>query len=144
MRLWSISPAYLDSKGLVALWREGLLARKVLMGKTKGYKRHPQLIRFINYKQPLAAINSYLTYVFEEGKKRGYKFNKSKIRPLKMQSIIPVTSGQLEYEFKHLRNKLLVRDINAYKKCLFVQKIRPNPIFKVVLGGIEPWEKLPR
>jgi len=30
MRLWSLHPRYLDAKGLVALWREGLLAQKVL------------------------------------------------------------------------------------------------------------------
>ncbi|MEM4598570.1 MAG: pyrimidine dimer DNA glycosylase/endonuclease V [Candidatus Diapherotrites archaeon] len=142
MRLWSISPAYLDTKGLVALWREGLLARKVLMGKTKGYTRHPQLFRFLSYKQPLDAINSYLTYVFEEGKERGYDFKKVKIRPLKIRGIIPVTKGQLEYEFKHLKNKLWVRDRKAYKKCLMVQEIEPNPVFKVVLGSIEPWEKI--
>lgn len=32
MRLWSLHPSYLDAVGLVALWREGLLARKVLQG----------------------------------------------------------------------------------------------------------------
>ena len=46
MRLWSLHPKYLDIKGLVACWREGLLARKVLLDQTKGYKNHPQLIRF--------------------------------------------------------------------------------------------------
>lgn len=43
MRLWSLHPQYLDAKGLVALWREGLLAQAVLAGQTRGYKRHPQL-----------------------------------------------------------------------------------------------------
>ena len=43
MRLWSIHPRYLDSMGLVALWREALLAQAVLRGETKGYKFHPQL-----------------------------------------------------------------------------------------------------
>ena len=32
MRLWSLSPRYLDVKGLVAVWREGLLADAVLLG----------------------------------------------------------------------------------------------------------------
>ena len=41
MKLWSIHPKYLDAKGLVALWREALLAQKVLDGKTEGYKNHP-------------------------------------------------------------------------------------------------------
>ena len=60
MRLWSIHPKYLDSKGLVAVWREGLLARSVLDGKTKGYKNHPQLIRFKNQKEPLLFLDTYL------------------------------------------------------------------------------------
>ncbi len=46
MRLWSLHPKYLDRQGLLAVWREGLLAQKVLQGKTKGYKNHPQLKRF--------------------------------------------------------------------------------------------------
>jgi hypothetical protein len=41
MRLWSIHPEYLDAKGLVALWREALLAQNVLQCNTKGYKKHP-------------------------------------------------------------------------------------------------------
>ena len=52
MRLWSIHPKYLGTKGLVALWREALLAQKVLQGNTKGYKialryfgLKPQIIR---------------------------------------------------------------------------------------------------
>lgn len=35
MRLWTLHPKYLDTKGLVALWREALLAQKVLQGKQK-------------------------------------------------------------------------------------------------------------
>ncbi len=46
MRLWSLHPSHLDSRGLVALWREALLAQKVLRGLTRGYKHHPQLARF--------------------------------------------------------------------------------------------------
>jgi len=46
MRIWSLHPKYLDTKGLVALWRDALLARHVLQGKTTGYKNHPQLNRF--------------------------------------------------------------------------------------------------
>ena len=46
MRIWSLHPRYLDAKGLVAVWRETLLAKHVLEGKTKGYKNHPQLNRF--------------------------------------------------------------------------------------------------
>lgn len=48
MRIWSVHPSLLDAKGLVACWRETLLAQKVLQGLTKGYKNHPQLDRFSN------------------------------------------------------------------------------------------------
>jgi hypothetical protein len=60
MRLWTLHPQYLDSKGLVAAWREGLLAQKVLAGKTRGYRHHPQLKRFQAQSQPLAAIAAFL------------------------------------------------------------------------------------
>ena len=47
MRLWSVHPRYLDTAGLTACWREALLAQKVLTGATRGYRRHPQLERFL-------------------------------------------------------------------------------------------------
>jgi hypothetical protein len=46
MRLWSVHPRYLDRQGLTAAWREALLAQKVLTGTTRGYRNHPQLVRF--------------------------------------------------------------------------------------------------
>ena len=46
MRLWSLDPAHLDRQGLVACWREALLAQAVLAGRTRGYRHHPQLERF--------------------------------------------------------------------------------------------------
>jgi len=146
MRLWSIHPSYLDRKGLVALWRESLLAKKVLEGKTKGYKNHPQLERFKNYSAPLLAINSYLYYIYLEAKKRGFNFNLDKINltdPL--SKIISVTQGQLLYELKHLCNKLRVRDKTRFRKICrnFADKeIEPHPLFYVVPGNIEPWEKV--
>lgn len=66
MRLWTLHPKYLDRQGLLALWREGLLAQAVLAGKTKGYRNHPQLIRFKSARDPLAAIGCYLTIVHRE------------------------------------------------------------------------------
>jgi Pyrimidine dimer DNA glycosylase (EC 3.2.2.17)/DNA-(apurinic or apyrimidinic site) lyase (EC 4.2.99.18) len=63
MRLWSLHPKYLDKLGLLGLWRESLLAQKVLLGKTKGYKNHPQLIRFKKTEDPILYIGTYL-YMF--------------------------------------------------------------------------------
>ena len=81
MRLWTLHPKYLDAKGLVALWREALLAQEVLRGETRGYKHHPQLLRFAKMNNPPAALAAYLKAVHDEAVRRGYKFNTSKIRP---------------------------------------------------------------
>ena len=79
MRIWSIHPKYLDSKGLVALWRETLLAKNVLENKTKGYKNHPQLNRFRESKKAIDCIDQYLWEVYKESEIRNYSFNKNKI-----------------------------------------------------------------
>ncbi len=78
MRLWSFHPKYLAPKGLVALWREALLAGQVLRGATKGYLRHPQLVRFSQSRAPLDAINAYLGATFAESQRRGYRFDRDK------------------------------------------------------------------
>lgn len=144
MRLWSINPFYLDTKGLLALWREGLLAKKVLERKTKGYKNHPQLLRFKRYQDPLLAINSFLYFVIIEAEKRGYNFDRNKISIEKPEtSIIPVTKGQVYFELKHLTEKLKVRDTKQYKKVMDNSKeILTNPIFYIIDGDIEEWEKV--
>lgn len=144
MRLWSLNPKYLDAKGLVALWREGLLAKKALEGKTVGYRNHPQLIRFKKSIDPLRAINSFLTYVYLDAVSRGYFFDKKKIVILKDVGLIPVTEGQIRYEFEHLKRKLKIRDINKFREISNYSSstIEPNPIFKLVEGGIEEWEKV--
>ncbi len=142
MRLWSIHPKYLDHRGLVALWREGLLAQKVLLDKTKGYKRHPQLIRFKDTSSPIASIGSYLNCIYQESLKRGYRFNKNKIHSaLKGTKKIKVTNGQLKYEFKHLCKKVKSRDRKWFKESLNVKRIQPHPLFNIVKGDVEEWEK---
>ncbi|HEX7468092.1 MAG TPA: pyrimidine dimer DNA glycosylase/endonuclease V [Methanobacterium sp.] len=140
MRLWSLHPKYLDSKGLVALWREGLLARAVLKGETEGYKNHPQLIRFKNLNHPISFIDSYLLNVYEESLLRSYKFNRNKIGHVFTESKINVTNGQIKFECKHLRSKLKVRDQIKYNELLKINLPDTNPIFRVVEGDIEPWE----
>ena len=60
MRLWTLHPRYLDPQGLVALWREALLARAVLRGEIRGYRHHPQLDRFRAQAAPVSALNAYL------------------------------------------------------------------------------------
>ncbi|MDN6683845.1 MAG: pyrimidine dimer DNA glycosylase/endonuclease V, partial [Bifidobacterium crudilactis] len=79
MRMWSLTPAVLDAKGIVACWRESLLAQAVLAGKTKGYTHHPQLERFRACEHPLAAVASYLEPLADEADRRGYHFDRSRI-----------------------------------------------------------------
>lgn len=140
MRLWSLHPRYLDRQGLLAVWREGLLARKVLRGETKGYRHHPQLIRFKAHPHPARAIEVYLWEVAQEAKKRGYHFRWEKIgvRPLGVK-MIQVTTGQVEYEQSHLKKKLEQRDI-CFARAVSGQ-IETHPLFSAVPGEIEPWEK---
>lgn len=116
MRLWSIHPKYLDTKGLVALWREGLLAKHVLEGKTKGYKHHPQLDRFKERDDAIELINAYLTHVLEESQSptRKFKFNSTKITRTQLFGVIPISKGQIEFEFQHLLDKLKNRDPLKY------------------------------
>lgn len=141
MRIWSLHPKYLDSKGLVAVWREALLAKDVLLGFTKGYKNHPQLSRFKKLKDPILGINTYLNSIYLESLKRGYIFDESKIDNVSMDIKIKLTKGQLQYEFKHLLNKLKARDRERYDKFKKEKKIEENPVFFLVEGEIEEWEK---
>ncbi len=142
MRLWSVHPEYLDARGLVALWREALLARKVLSGRTRGYRRHPQLERFNALPDPVAAIDCYLRQVFEEATRRGYRFDAGKIGPPRSCPAIPVTEGQLGFELEHLKRKLLVRDELQYLKIAALRMPESHPMFTVVAGGVEPWERV--
>jgi hypothetical protein len=142
LRLWSLHPCYLDAKGLVACWREGLLARKVLKGETKGYKNHPQLERFKAQCDPVAVLDSYLLAIFEEATKRGFSFNREKIGPRFSESRMAVTEAHLNYELRHLKAKLKARDVNRYRRIAKIVLPLPHPIFEVRRGSIEPWERV--
>ena len=99
MRLWTLHPTHLDPRGLVALWREALLAREVLRGRTKGYRQHPQLLRFQSCPSPPAAINGYLAVVFAEARSRGYRFDGSRLGRVVRVPKIRASDGQLQYEW---------------------------------------------
>jgi hypothetical protein len=140
MRLWSLHPQYLDAKGLVALWREGLLAQAVLGGQTKGYQRHPQLTRFLQSSAPQSYIAAYLREVHSESLRRGYRFDEQKIRENPFVKQLSVTRGQLEYEWRHLCSKLRSRDPGWLKQFITVEQPEPHPLFHVIKGGIASWE----
>jgi hypothetical protein len=141
MRLWTLHPRYLDAKGLVALWREGLLARAVLKGATRGYRHHPQLARFRAHGSPLAAINAYLRAVAVEAEKRGYSFDRRKIGPARRGVTLSATHGQLAYEWKHLLRKLRARSPGLYARWRRDPRPQAHPLFKIVRGEVESWER---
>ena len=144
MRLWSLHPKYLDSKGLVAVWREALLAKNVLLGKTKGYVNHPQLTRFRNSEEPINYINLYLSNIYNESLVRGYVFDKSKFTICSnlVTRPINITSGQVEYEWLHLLNKLKERERDKYEQIKSEKEIKLNSVFEMVQGPVEKWEKV--
>ena len=125
---------------MVALWRESLLAKQVLSGNTKGYKNHPQLKRFKDSLDPLAAINCYLSVLHTEALSRGYNFDIGKISEYNNISLINVTTGQLNYESEHLLNKLQIRDPFKYAIVKKTKRFLHHPLFNVVEGTIEAWE----
>lgn len=141
MRLWSLHPRYLDPQGLVALWREALLAQAVLRGETRGYRQHPQLERFKKHAAPLAAISLYLQGVHAEAEARSYAFDKNKILPARKAETLTVTSGQMAYEWKHLRAKLKTRSPALYQEFSTTEMPEAHPLFIVQEGDIESWER---
>ena len=141
MRLWSLHPKYLDSRGLVALWREGLLAQAVIAGKTAGYRRHPQLTRFHAQPSPLSFIAQYLRAVHAEAAARGYRFDGSKIARRRTSRQIDVPQGQLDFEWRHLMNRLATRAPQRHEALLAENSPLPHPLFRAVAGGIAEWEK---
>ena len=141
MRLWSLHPSLLDRAGLVALWREALLAQKVLTGTTKGYRNHPQLSRFRQSRNPTRAIANYLWSVADEAKERGYHFDVSKIAAPRGMFTIPVTKGQLAYELTHLKQKLRRRDPKQFQLVSKRKPVKVNSTFKAMEGPRAPWER---
>ena len=141
MRLWSLHPRYLDRQGLLACWRESLLAQKVLRGETQAYRRHPQLERFRAAPDPLAAVGAYLAALADEADRRGYTFDRSRINRPGPVAPIPVAQGQVDFERRHLKAKLAQRDparLSSLEGIIFPEV---HPSFVVVPGEVEVWER---
>ena len=142
MRIWSLHPKYLDARGLVALWREGLLAQAVLRGKTKGYMHHPQLHRFQESTAPVGFIAEYLRVVHAEALRRGYRFAAARIGRSHVEGRLTVSRAQLELEWCHLMEKLRSRDPRRRAELARVKSVQAHPMFRVVRGGVAPWERV--
>jgi hypothetical protein len=141
MRLWTIHPRYLDPQGLVALWREALLARAVLRGHTRGYRQHPQLERFRAHPTPRSAINAYLAAIHAEACARGYAFDRRKVGPVRPIRQLAVPSGQLSYEWVHLLGKLSQRNPALHRRWRQVSAPDCHPLFRVTQGPVASWER---
>ncbi len=141
MRLWTIHPRYLDAQGLVALWREALLAKAVLRGDTRGYRHHPQLARFRAHASPRSAINAYLAAVHAEATTRGYAFDRRKIGPVRQVAPIEATGGQIAHEWKHLMRKLAARHRASYLRWYGTRRADCHPLFCRTRGPVADWER---
>lgn len=143
MRLWTLHPCYLDPQGLVALWREALLAQAVLAGRTQGYRHHPQLQRFAAHPDALAAVNAYLREVLAESQRRGYRFDAAKL-PLVHGPVllIAASTGQRDHEWRHLRAKLAARSASWNGRWDAVDLPRLHPLFRLEPGVVADWERL--
>jgi pyrimidine dimer DNA glycosylase len=142
IRLWTLHPRYLDPKGLVALWREALLAQKVLHGETAGYREHPQLLRFREQEDPLGSIAGYLDGIYRESLWRGYSFDRSKIQSRPLGAQIEENEGQLLYEWEHLKSKLQKRSPGWFAEIAKIESPEPHPLFRIVPGPISSWERV--
>ncbi len=140
MRLWSIHPGHLDPRGLVALWREGLLAQTVLKQATKGYRHHPQLARFRAQSSPVSFIVEYLKVVYAESVARGYRFDATRIASGTVAGHIDVPRGQIDFEWHHLKKKLKTR-APEWLEGQAASPLRVHPLFRVVPGGVADWER---
>lgn len=141
MRLWTLHPRYLDPQGLVALWREALLAQKVLQGLTRGYRHHPQLARFREHPDPLAAVGAYLREVHAEAGRRGYAFDAGKVASAAGAPPLAATDGQLLFEWGHLLRKLQLRSPALFELHRHLERPEPHPLFRVVPGPVAEWER---
>ncbi|HYV98277.1 MAG TPA: pyrimidine dimer DNA glycosylase/endonuclease V [Gemmatimonadaceae bacterium] len=141
MRLWTLHPRYLDRIGLVALWREALLAKAVLRGRTTGYRHHPQLDRFRLAPHPVAAVNSYLAAVHDEAKRRGYRFNARLLAGPRTRVRLGVNRGQVAFEWQHLLAKLRRRDAELFSLLHDMRRPAAHPLFRTRPGPVETWER---
>lgn len=141
VRLWSLHPSQLDRAALIACWREALLAQAVLAGRTRGYTRHPQLDRFRASGEPIDTIGRYLTALADEAHARGYRFDRNRIDAQgEASGQLAVASGQLDFEWAHLGAKLAVRAPADARRWL-ASSPRSHPLFVVVEGDVEAWER---
>jgi hypothetical protein len=146
MRLWSFHPKYLNQKYLNAVWYEGIVKAQSGL-QDKGYKNHSGLIRFRSAENeipPLMLLAQYLHVIWWEALVRNYNYDTTKIiGPLPVKVIkLTVTRGQLKYEWQLYLSKIKENDPDWYEKSKDINEPQPHPMFYVVEGEIEDWERV--
>ncbi len=152
MRIWDISPGYLNRQSLLGEHRElhGLVS--ILVKHKKGYSKHPETLRWVGYGW---AIKKRHQLIVNEMELRGYKdntpvltrsnkgcwplaeidspfeqFNLLKNKYLEKESgrlVLPSNAQQIWSQHKY---SILARDPNLYKEIgRKVSTMRPNDDF---------------
>lgn len=145
MRIWSLHPKYLDKKELIDSWNDGLRTIGILTRNHQGSIFRPELSRFRSQSEPIIAVEKYLLSIANEAKRRGYMVDIRKLPsiPVVVSHKIPVSSGQIEYEWRQLMHVLAGRSPGFLRRIEYSPSHDINPIFYKRPGhDIETWEKL--
>lgn len=89
----------------------------------------------------MSCIAAFLRTVQAEGARRGHAFDAGKIARGGGVEPIDVARGQLDHKWAHLLDKLRRRDPERLGALSTVRRIQPHPVFRIVPGGVEDWEK---
>jgi hypothetical protein len=80
--------------------------------------------------------------VHAEAVARDYAFDRSKLGRVGVAQRIRTTEGQLQYEWRWLLEKLRQRSPSVYRKHLAVSNPEAHPLFRIVAGPVEDWERV--
>jgi len=89
----------------------------------------------------MKAIADYLAGVWAESERRGFNFDHRKIGSRRGAGRLTVTRGQLDYESELLCRKLKKRLREKCPELSSLGQVRPHPLFIVVDGEVEEWER---
>jgi len=144
MRLWSFHPMYLDKIGYARVINEAVAGYHAYMKTGKGYpaawEKHSQLARFKAH--PSDFLRDYIKFLIDYKRYIQLKeidFPGSFLPDL--NSCMTVTEGQLDYEWKRYLSKLKIRNFVKYSELKYIQP-KPHPLFTVIKGDVEHWEKI--
>lgn len=149
MRIWSFHPKYLDKQGLSRAINEGIAGNKALRKTGEGYppswEKHSQLERFKTTAIPGIYSQLYLDRLFM------IKYNSWMLETNQepffddIENPYPklkVTIGQLKYEWQRYLKKISKRSPKLYEELKSIELPEPHPLFNIIDGDVESWEKV--